>query len=92
MADYAQFISRLKKDYNNAKVVVTGGSYGGMLAAWMKIKFPHLIEGAWAASAPLLQLQNAYYDLAGMNDMISKDYRDVHPDCFTFTKKAMENI
>ena len=26
---------------------------GGMLAAWMRLKFPHIIDGSIAASAPI---------------------------------------
>jgi lysosomal Pro-X carboxypeptidase len=49
MADYASLISKFRSEYQVDKVVVFGGSYGGMLSAWMRLKYPHLVSGAIAS-------------------------------------------
>eukprot|EP00039_Didymoeca_costata_P029055 m.23103 g.23103 ORF g.23103 m.23103 type:complete len:514 (+) comp7466_c0_seq3:18-1559(+) len=54
LADYAQILSFIRPQYNNVPAVGFGGSYGGMLAAWLRMKYPSAIVGAIAASAPIL--------------------------------------
>mmetsp|Transcript_1831 Transcript_1831/g.2791 ORF Transcript_1831/g.2791 Transcript_1831/m.2791 type:complete len:584 (-) Transcript_1831:207-1958(-) len=54
LADYASLIQNLQDEFGNGiKVIAIGGSYGGMLAAWMRQKYPSSIHGAIAASAPI---------------------------------------
>lgn len=56
LADYADLILHLKYTLPGAEksaVVAFGGSYGGMLAAWFRVKYPHIVTASLAASAPI---------------------------------------
>ncbi|RAL37381.1 hypothetical protein DM860_000075 [Cuscuta australis] len=60
LADYAQVLLHIKTQFNATKspILVVGGSYGGMLAAWFRMKYPHVAMGALASSAPILYFDN----------------------------------
>jgi len=59
LADYAVLIASLKEAWNSSEsaVIAFGGSYGGMLAAWLRMKYPSAVDGAISASAPILAFQ-----------------------------------
>ncbi|XP_071721304.1 uncharacterized protein [Rutidosis leptorrhynchoides] len=93
LADYAVLITDLKKNLSAqaSPVVLFGGSYGGMLAAWMRLKYPHIVIGALASSAPILQFEDivplyTYYDI------ISNDFKQESPNCFDTIKKSWDVI
>ena len=48
LADFAEMIKHIKQTVPgaaNSPVIVIGGSYGGMLATWMRLKYPSLVLG-----------------------------------------------
>jgi len=48
LADFAVLIKNLKSSAPGAQqspVIAVGGSYGGMLAAWFRIKYPNIVVG-----------------------------------------------
>mmetsp|Transcript_10790 Transcript_10790/g.16409 ORF Transcript_10790/g.16409 Transcript_10790/m.16409 type:complete len:496 (-) Transcript_10790:218-1705(-) len=69
LADLARIIPHVKKQYNteSSTVVTVGGSYPGNMAAWFKLKYPHVTAGSIASSAPLIAKANfeEYMEVVG---------------------------
>nr|GMD24117.1 lysosomal Pro-X carboxypeptidase-like [Ipomoea batatas] len=93
LADYAEVLLYLKKKYSaqHAPIIVFGGSYGGMLASWFRLKYPHVALGALASSAPILYFdnitpENGYYSL------VTKDFKEVSENCYQTIRKSWSII
>nr|XP_010910623.1 lysosomal Pro-X carboxypeptidase [Elaeis guineensis] len=89
LADFAVLLTDLKRNLSaeDSPVVLFGGSYGGMMAAWMRLKYPHIAVGALASSAPILQFEDivppeTFYDL------VSSDFRRESVSCFKAIKES----
>lgn len=61
MEDFVDLVKFVRTEYDmeDKACVVFGGSYGGMLAGWLRQKYPQTFQGALAASAPSLYFQGA---------------------------------
>jgi len=51
--------------------------YFAVLAAWMRLKYPHIAVGALASSAPILQFEDivppeTFYDIVSNNFKVSQ--------------------
>ncbi|KAJ8978008.1 hypothetical protein NQ317_002770 [Molorchus minor] len=60
LSDYVYLIEELRRIYlatvislDTYPFIAFGGSYGGMLAAWLRMKYPNSVLGAIASSAPI---------------------------------------
>ena len=77
LADYAELIFYLKTTLNAHKspVISFGGSYGGMLSSWFRMKYPSAVDGAIAASAPIMAFygENPPTNQYAFNDIVTRD-------------------
>ncbi|KYQ93237.1 peptidase S28 family protein [Tieghemostelium lacteum] len=76
LADYAELILNVLPTYNasHCPVLAVGGSYGGMLAGWFRIKYPNVVDGALAASAPVSYFLGTGVNDEGFNKVATNDY------------------
>ncbi|KAL3319651.1 Dipeptidyl peptidase 2 [Cichlidogyrus casuarinus] len=93
MADYAYMIPEIQLIFKaeNSPVIAFGGSYGGLLAAYMRAKYPHIVDGAIAASAPVywtVGLKNIH----GFFEDTTKNFDQADPKCAPAIKRAYDTI
>eukprot|EP01121_Diplochlamys_sp_Union-15-3_P013991 TRINITY_DN4423_c0_g1_i2.p1 TRINITY_DN4423_c0_g1~~TRINITY_DN4423_c0_g1_i2.p1 ORF type:complete len:338 (-),score=41.34 TRINITY_DN4423_c0_g1_i2:79-1092(-) len=89
LADYATLIRTLKKQWNaqNSAVFAFGGSYGGQLSFWMRLKYPFVIDAALASSAPV----KLVYDKKAQPDYfetVTDDFARANPICPSLVRQG----
>lgn len=52
LADIANLIQAVKKKLNaqGSRVILWGSGYGATLATYARLRYPHLVDAAWASS------------------------------------------
>ena len=82
LEDYVELVGFLRQQYNaaGAPVLAVGGSYGGMLTAWARMKYPFVFDAAWASSAPLAACPDSMPAPAFLQ-AVTKDYAQAAPGC-----------
>jgi hypothetical protein len=77
LADFAvfrQYISEKLALPKTTKWVAFGGSYSGALSAWFRLKYPHLVDGSLATSAPV----KAQLDFSEYNEVVQRSLGACH--------------
>jgi len=81
LADFATLIQHIRSSEGaeDNSVIAFGGSYGGMLTAWLRLKYPWAVDGGVASSAPVIQ----FGDLVptGIYAQIVTENFDMYPGC-----------
>jgi thymus-specific serine protease len=85
VADLAHFVNTL---FPGHRVLLFGGSYPGMLAAWARTKYPHLFYGAVSNSAPV----QAVLDFGAYNAHVADDLRRIDPRCLDLVRHGHEAL
>uniref|UniRef100_A0A8C2RI88 Lysosomal Pro-X carboxypeptidase n=1 Tax=Capra hircus TaxID=9925 RepID=A0A8C2RI88_CAPHI len=94
LADFAKLIKYLKRTIPGARnqpVIALGGSYGGMLAAWFRMKYPHLVVGALASSAPIWQF-NDLVPCDVFMKIVTTDFSQSGPNCSESIRRSWDAI
>ncbi|KYR02101.1 peptidase S28 family protein [Tieghemostelium lacteum] len=95
LADLAQLILYLQTQLNasHCPVLAFGGSYSGMVAAYFRMKYPNVVDGALAASAPILYLPGLV-DPEQYNIIVTNDFRDTSEEgtCSSLILQSLEYI
>merc|ERR1712166_1350011 len=93
MNDFTDLIKDVKvtQGLEYAAVIVGGGSYGGMLSAWMRMKYPQWVQGALAASAPIRFFEGAISPNA-YDDIATSDFAQAQAGCADTIKSGFNTL
>ncbi|XP_064476308.1 lysosomal Pro-X carboxypeptidase-like [Ornithodoros turicata] len=92
LADYADLVAHLKATLPGAAqspVISFGGSYGGMLAAWFRMKYPHVTIAALTSGAPVLQFQGLT-ECGVFDRVLTKAFQSASSACTSAIRKSWD--
>ncbi|XP_023327712.1 putative serine protease F56F10.1 [Eurytemora carolleeae] len=89
LADLSRFVVEMQAAHNlTGKWIALGGSYPGSLAAWSRLKYPHLIAGAVSTSGPLRAKTNFYEYL----EVVQNALETTKQGCSEVVKDALKRV
>jgi pimeloyl-ACP methyl ester carboxylesterase len=72
---------------------VFGGSFGGMIATWMRMKYPFIVDAAHAASAPIYYYRNRQnLDLGVFYQIVTKNFKMHNDNCPNVIREGLKRL
>ncbi|XP_076040777.1 lysosomal Pro-X carboxypeptidase-like [Oratosquilla oratoria] len=93
LADFASLGTHIRQSLNatDSALISFGGSYGGMLAAWFRMKYPHITQGALASSAPILQF-TGMVPCHVFGQIVTEDFQRTSLECTEVVRRSWAAI
>ncbi|XP_023699734.1 thymus-specific serine protease [Paramormyrops kingsleyae] len=90
LADLAHFHSSMAaaRGLTGSKWVTFGGSYPGSLAAWFRLKYPHLVHASVATSAPV----HAVVNFPEYLEVVRQSLAAENPECPLLVQEASDTL
>lgn len=89
MAHFIEYVHRSYSGVQDSGVILVGGSYSATMVAWFRQKYPHLVNGSWASSAPLL----AKLDFVEYKEVVGESIRLVGGEaCYDRIERAFTEM
>ncbi|XP_033832305.2 thymus-specific serine protease [Periophthalmus magnuspinnatus] len=90
LADLAHFRTTIAEIWglSDRKWMAFGGSYPGSLAAWFRLKYPHLVHASVATSAPV----HAQVNFPEYLEVVRRSLASENANCPLLVKKASDTL
>lgn len=92
--DYVEFLIYIKDTYcSDCPVIAYGGSYAGMLATWMRMKYPHVVDMAHSASGPIYYFNNRKnFDIGVFYQIVTRNYQKNSNNCPNVIRESFRRL
>lgn len=94
MADYAKLIEHVKEEHDCplCPVLAFGGSYSGKLSAYLRLKYPTVVDIAHAASAPIKLDSVGMVDPLKYYEIVTSSAEKIRPGCPAAVRQAFADL